>query len=175
MSTSTNACSQHKIDLRRDVWLAGRRGWSRAATIALLALGLSACEGLKKAPDGRGLLPPPPNGELTSVGATPAKPFVERIGEATFARTVFATAGPSGTKIEIRDTVIGPRTEGRFGPVPGPVVFDLRSGIGSARTENKELEFSFQHPVSFPAQAAITLKNTGDVPLVLRVYLLEGK
>jgi hypothetical protein len=32
-----------------------------------------------------------------------------------------------------------------------------------------------QKPVSFPAAAAIALKNSGDVSLVLRLYTLEGK
>jgi hypothetical protein len=51
----------------------------------------------------------------------------------------------------------------------------LRSGVGAARAGDKAVEFSFQQPVSLPAQTTITLENAWHLPLVLRVYLLEGK
>jgi hypothetical protein len=49
------------------------------------------------------------------------------------------------------------------------------SGKGSAAAGGKTLDLSSQHPASFPAGAAVALKNSGDSPLVVRLYMLEGK
>jgi hypothetical protein len=128
----------------------------------------------RKAKDGRGLLPPAPAGQATSAVASPA-PFDQTLGTAAFARTVFRTAGPASLEVTIRDVIIGPHAEAQL-PLPaGPVVIDTRSGAGTASAGTKTADLSMQQPASFPAGTPIALKNGEGTPLVLRLYLLEGK
>ena len=140
----------------------------------LLLLALSACQP-QKAVEGHGLLPEAPPDQTTSAAPAPQAPFDQPLGKAAFSRTVFQTQGPSNIEITVRDVIVGPHAEGPLAAAAGPVIIDLNSGSGGATAEGKTLELSSERPVSFPAGAAITLKNSGDVPLVARLYTLEGK
>jgi len=148
--------------------------WRRVLAAPLLLLTLSAC-GPGKAREGHGLLSPAPADQVNSAAPAPASPFNETLGNAGFARTVFHTTGPSNTEITVRDAIVGPHTEAQLPASAGPVLIDLKSGSGSAAAGGKTADLSEQQPASFPANAAITLKNGGDTPLVVRLYVLEGK
>jgi len=150
--------------------------WRRLPAVPLLVLllAVSACQP-QKALEGHGLLPEAPPDQTTSAAPAPQAPFDQPLGNAAFARTVFQTQGPSNIEITVRDVIVGPHAEGLLAAAPGPVIIDLNSGSGSATAGGKTLELSFEQPASFPAGAAITLKNGGNIPLVARLYTLEGK
>ena len=144
----------------------------RVFLVFLFFTAVLACN--RKAQDGRGLLPPAPPGQATSTVASSA-PFDQTLGTAAFARTVFHTAGPANLEVTVRDVIIGPHAEAQLPPPPGPVVIDTRSGAGTVSAGAKTAELSMQQPASLAAGMAIALKNGGGTPLVLRLYMLEGK
>ena len=129
----------------------------------------------EKAVEGRGLLPEAPPDQTTSTAAPTKFPFDQPLGETAFVRTVFQTSGPSNIAVTVRDVIVGPHGKALLPAVAGPVVIDVSSGSGSALIGDKKLELSLQNPVSVPAGATVALANTTDLPLVLRLYLLEGK
>jgi hypothetical protein len=150
--------------------------WCRfsAVPLPLLLLAISACQP-QKAAEGRGLLPAAPPDQVTSAAPPSAAPFDQPLGNAAFARTVFHTQGPQNIEITVRDVIVGPHAEVQLAAAAGPVLMDLTSGSGRAAAAGKTLDLSSEHPAAFPAGAAITLNNSGDVPLVVRLYTLEGK
>jgi hypothetical protein len=135
---------------------------------------LSGCQP-QKALEGHGLLPEAPPDQTSSAAAAPQEPFDQSLGKGAFARTVFQTLGPSNTEITVWDVIVGPHAEGSLAAAAGPAIIDVKSGAGSATADQKTLDLSSEHQASFPAGAAITLKNDGDTPLVARLYTLEGK
>jgi hypothetical protein len=146
--------------------------WGRCLAVPLLFSVVLACN--QKAQEGHGLLPPAPADQTTSANSSPA-PFDQPLGKAAFARTVLHTAGPANIDVTVRDAIVGPHGEVELPDSGGPVIVDLLSGKGSAAAGGKMLDLSSQQPASFPAGAAVTLKNSGDSPLVVRLYMLEGK
>jgi hypothetical protein len=149
-------------------------GWRRALAAPLLLLAVSACQP-PKAQEGHGLLPPAPADQVTSAAPAPAAPFDQSLGKAAFARTVFRSPGPSNTEITVRDAIVAPHADAQLAASAGPVLIDLQAGGGTVDGGGKSVELDSLHPAAFPAGAAVTLKNTGDVPLVVRLYTLEGK
>ena len=148
------------------------RVWCRRLAVPLLLSVVLACN--QKAQEGHGLLPPAPADQTTS--ATPAPtPFDQTLGNAAFARTRLHTSGPANIDVTVRDAVVGPRAEAQLEASAGPIIVDLLSGAGSAAAGGKTADLSSQNPASFPAGTALTLKNSGDAPLVVRLYVLEGK
>jgi hypothetical protein len=148
--------------------------WRRFVAAPLLFLTLLACAP-DKAREGRGVLSPAPADQVNSAAAAQAFPFNETLGSAGFARTVFHSTGPANTEITVRDAIVGPHAEAQLPASAGPLLIDLKSGSGSADAGGKTTGLSEQQPASFPANVAITLKNGGGTPLVVRLYVLEGK
>lgn len=146
--------------------------WGRRLAVPLLLSVVLACN--QKAQEGHGLLPPAPADQSVSANSSPA-PFDQSLGKAAFARTVLHTAGPANIDVTVRDAIVGPHGDAQLPDSAGPVIVDLLSGKGSAAAGGKTLDLSSQQPASFPAGAAVTLNNSGDSPLVVRLYMLEGK
>lgn len=149
-----------------------RTYFRRVANASLVLLVLSSCK--TKAREGTGLLPPPPAGKLVAVGTGPRFPY-QQVGPSAFARTFFQNAGPSDTDIQLRDVVVAPHAEARFDPFPGPMIVDLLSGKGGVTAGDKNADLDFERPASLPAAMVVTFKNTGEAPLMLRLYLIEAK
>ena len=143
-------------------------------TIPLLAC-LGACATFTKAPQGQGLLPTPSAEEIrNSAPGLEPRPFPDGIGDSAAARTVLQAEGPAGIGITIRDVVVAPGKSTQF-EAGRATLIDLRSGTGSAQGAEKSTELSFQRPAPFASGSGVSIRNTGAVPLVLRVYLLEGR
>jgi hypothetical protein len=146
--------------------------WGRCLAVPLLLSFVLACN--QKTQEGHGLLPPAPADQTTSANSSPA-PFDQLLGNAGFARTVLHTTGPANIDVTVRDVIVGPHGEAQLPDSGGPLIVDLLSGKGSGAAVGKTLDLSSQHTASFPAGAAVALKNSGDSPLVVRLYMLEGK
>lgn len=119
-----------------------------------------------------GPLPPP---QMASVYASrpPAVPF-ERLGtQAGSTRTVFQGPGPSNSKIEIRELVVGPRALVQLDPFPGPAIVDLRSGEGSLKAGERTMQLEIANVISVASGLPFEFRNSGDAPLVLKLYLVE--
>ena len=120
------------------------------------------------------LPPPPPN----------AAPFVESAAVAAFkriedqngsVRIAFKGIGPGGAKIEVRDVVIAPDGSIRFDPIKGQVVIDTRSGEGLAKMGDLSTTLDTANVASIAANGNIEVQNQGDVPLVMMMYVVEGR
>jgi len=125
---------------------------------------------------GRGLLPAPPPSAYQESGSHPEKPFVPISGEHAFSRSVFQEpSGPANTRIEVVDLVIAPRQSLQMPAGAGPVVIDLRSGTGTVSAGTRLSGLSLQSPVSVAAGFPFAIKNPGLLPLMVRLYKVEGK
>jgi hypothetical protein len=120
------------------------------------------------------LPPPPPN----------AAPFVESAPPATFRRiedqngsfrTAFKSSGPGGAKIELRDVIVAPDASILLDPIKGQVVIDTRSGEGVAKTGDLSMTLDTTKVASIAVNGKIQLQNQGDVPLVVMIYVVEGR
>lgn len=140
---------------------------------ALLLFALASCNGLPQAPQGGGPLPAPPPAD-DFINPT-AAPFERSDGKAAFARTVAVMPGPGRTTVQIRDLIVGPHGEAQFAALRGPMVVDARSGTGSVSLGDRTLKLSRENPASIAAGARPVARNDGDTPLVLRLYVVEGR
>jgi hypothetical protein len=120
------------------------------------------------------LPPPPPN----------AAPFVESAPLATFqriedqngsVRTAIKSSGPGGAKIELRDVIVAPDASVELGPIKGQVVIDTRSGEGLAKTGDLSTMLDTTKVASIAVNGKIEVQNQGEVPLVLMIYVVEGR
>jgi len=144
---------------------------TRFAAVLLLVLASCNLQG-PLAPQGGGPLAPPPPAD-DYINPTSA-PFERSDGKAAFARTVAVMPGPGRTTVQIRDVIVGPHGEAQFALLRGPMVVDARSGTGSISAGDRTLKLSRETPASLAAGARPVARNDGDVPLVLRLYVVEG-
>jgi hypothetical protein len=142
--------------------------------IVTLAIGQTAWAQQGSQEDTGPLSPPPPT----------AAPFVESAPVAAFkriedqngsVRIAFNGIGPGGAKIEVRDVVIAPDGSIRFDSIKGQVVIDTRSGEGLAKSGDLSTTLDPANVASIAANGKIELQNQGDVPLVLMMYVVEGR
>jgi hypothetical protein len=117
---------------------------------------------------------PPPN----------AAPFLEGAPSVTFkriedqngsVRVAFKGIGPGGAKIELRDVIVAPDASIRFDPIKGQVVIDTRSGEGLAKTGDVSATLDATKVTSIAVNGKIEVQNQGDVPLVMMIYVVEGR
>ena len=90
-------------------------------------------------------------------------------------RIAFKGVGPGGAKIEVRDIVVAPDGSIQLDPIKGQVVIDTRSGEGLAKTGDISTPLDPAKVASIAANGKIELQNQGDVPLVLLMYVVEGR
>lgn len=120
----------------------------------------------------------PPAEETTSqveyAGSQPKEAFQLEKGN-VLARTIYSTAGPANSQIEVRDFKLPPRVKTHLGALPGPGVLEVYSGHGSLSLDGKSEDLASGVIKAVPAGHALEFDNRGDFSLVLRVYLVEGK
>jgi hypothetical protein len=121
------------------------------------------------------VLPPPPSGAPEYAAAGIATPF-ERIGsQAGSMRTIFRGPGPDGTTVEIREIIVAPHGSVRLDPLPGPALIDLRAGEGRALGGSPVVDLTGGASTALAAGLPLELSNSGEVPLVIRIRLVEGR
>ena len=120
-------------------------------------------------------LPPPPAGAAEYPARTPGAPF-ERIGGQNAAmRTIFQGPGPDNSRIEIREIIVGPRADVELPPMPGPALVDPRSGAGSMKAGERSEALATANTVAVAAGVPLALSNSADVPLVVKLYVVEAR
>jgi hypothetical protein len=87
-------------------------------------------------------------------------------------RTIFLGQGPDNSNIEIREVIIGARALVRLDPLPGQTLVDLRSGEGSLQAGDRSIQLGGSNVISVASGVALEFRNSGDVPSVLRIYLV---
>ena len=113
-----------------------------------------------------------------------AAPFIESVPIVTFRRlenqngsirTVFRGVGPGGVKIEVNDVIVGPHASVRIDSIKGPVVIDTRSGEGRVKMGDRSVTLDVVNVASMPADGPIEVQKQGDAPLVMMIYVMEGR
>jgi quercetin dioxygenase-like cupin family protein len=124
-----------------------------------------------------GPLPPPPSGQVTFAGSTPEHSFHLEKGN-VLARTVFETAAPSNSHVQVRDVMLPPKAKSKLAALPGPALVEVYSGEGKmalGEKEEKAEQLTAGSMRSVPAGQVLGFDNPGALPLVLRLYVFEAK
>ena len=122
-----------------------------------------------------GPLPPPPPSAAPFVEGAPVVAFKRIEDQNGSVRIAFKGIGPGGAKIEVRDVIVAPDASIRFDPIKGQVVIDTRSGEGLAKTGDLSTTLDTANVASIAANGKIEVQNQGDVPLVMMMYVVEGR
>ena len=118
-------------------------------------------------------LPEPPTNAAPLTESAPGAAFQPL--ENGSVRTVFQGVGPGGVKIEVRDVIVGPHASVRFDALKGPVVIDTRSGEGRAKRGDRSAGLDVANVASIAADGPIDVQNQGEIPLVMMIYIVEGR
>jgi hypothetical protein len=122
-----------------------------------------------------GPLPPPPPNAAPIVESAPFVAFKRIEDQNGSARIAFKGVGPGGAKIELRDVIVAPDAAIQFNQIRGQVVIDTRSGEGLAKTGGLSTTFDTAKVASITVNGKIEVQNQGDVPLVMMIYVVEGR
>jgi hypothetical protein len=122
-----------------------------------------------------GPLPPPPPSAAPLVESAPFVAFKRIEDQNGSARIAFKGIGPGGAKIELRDVIVAPDASIQFDPIKGQVVIDTRSGEGLAKTGGLSTTLDTTKVASIAVNGKIEVQNQGDVPLVMMIYVVEGR
>lgn len=117
------------------------------------------------------LLAEAPKDQSNFSQATSKNPYKE-VAKNLLERTVFETAGPSGTQIELRDVFVAPGTKVEGVSLPGPAVLQVVSGEGGATIAGKSQELKMGAAVTLPQDTPCVLESRGIMPLVLRAHII---
>lgn len=158
----------------------GVRGRSRALPILLLVIAVAIVVWIVWRVNNRDAYvdrEPPgeePQGEVAFAGSEPKDAF--HLGEGNvLARTVYSTAGPVNSQVEVRDFKFPPHVKTRLGALPGSGVLEVYSGRGSVVLDGKSEDLAGGAVKAVPAGQALEFDNRGDYSLVVRVFVVEGK
>ena len=152
-----------------------RLALAASAAIVMAALaGNAIAEEAELAPEGVGLLPPPPEAPATLAGTPPAHPFVPDPAGG-FSRNIFETDQGPDFKIVIRDYSFPANQQTRMGALPAGAVLHVLSGEGEVLAGNTRLALTSARRAIAPAGTALSVMNTGQQPLIVRVLTLEPK
>lgn len=157
----------------------GARGRSRVLPLLLLLIAIAIVVGIVWRVNNREAYidREPPSEEAVQAefaGVPPKEAFHLEEGN-VLSRTIYSTAGPANSQIEVRDFKFPPHAKSHLAALPGPGVLEVYSGHGSVSLggQNEELSSGVITPVS--AGQALEFDNKGDYSLVVRLYLVEGK
>jgi hypothetical protein len=120
-------------------------------------------------------LPEPPPNAPSFVESVPIVPFSRLENQNGSIRTVFQGVGPGGVEIELRDVIVAPHASVRFDSIKGPVVIDTRSGEGRMTMGDRSATLDVANVASMAADGAIEVQNKGETPLVMMIYVVEGR
>ena len=130
--------------------------------------------GNRKAVEGRGVLPPPPPAsEIKYAGPKSSHPYAS-VSPGVLTRTIYRTESPD-FNIEIRDVVIGPGKQLPAQSFHGTAVMEVDAGKGAAGLGERKAELHGGLMTLAPSQTRIRLSNTGVGPLLVHLYVIEGK
>jgi hypothetical protein len=129
----------------------------------------------KGSQENTGPLPSPPPNAAPSVESTPFGAFKRIEDQNGSVRVAFAGVGPGGARIELRDVIVAPDSSIRLDPIKGQVLIDTRSGEGLAKAGDLSAMLDTTKVASITANGKIEVQNQSDVPLVMMIYVVEGR
>src|SRR5580693_2448428 len=87
-------------------------------------------------------------------------------------RTVYESAGPGGSRIELRDLFVSPGATVAKVSLPGPAVLQVLSGEGKMTAEEKATELTVGTTMILGQDTSCALESRGITPLVLRAHIV---
>ncbi|HXE34973.1 MAG TPA: hypothetical protein VN087_13745 [Verrucomicrobiae bacterium] len=87
-------------------------------------------------------------------------------------RTVYESAGPGGTRIELRDLFVSPGAMVEKVSLPGPAILQVLSGEGKMTTAEKATELTVGTTLTLGQDTSCALESRGITPLVLRAHIV---
>jgi len=129
----------------------------------------------KGSQENTGPLPSPPPNAAPFVESTSFEAFKRIEDQNGSIRVAFTGIGPGGARIEMRDVVVAPDSSIRIDPIKGQVVIDTRSGEGLVKAGDLSAMLDTTKVASITANGKIEVQNQGDVPLVMMIYVVEGR
>lgn len=147
----------------------------RASVRLLLALLIvvlqTACGGIyQTGGDGTGLLPGPQAGEVKFSKYQPENPYTQ-LAPGLLTRTVFGVTTGAGYRVDVRDLLVGPGQRTSSVSLPGPAVFEVRSGNAVITTAGKPREVRMGSAFAISEGARFAIENKADSPFTIRVHM----
>jgi hypothetical protein len=104
----------------------------------------------------------------------PAKPYAA-LNNGVLARTVFQTDGPAGYHVDVQDWQVPAGKQADGSSLAGGAIVEVRSGTGSLQSGGQKNDLALGAVTSIPQGQAFTIANTGQVPLILRLYVVSAR
>ena len=104
----------------------------------------------------------------------PAKPYAA-LTSGALARTVFQADAPSGYHVEVRDWNVPPGKQVDTSSVPGAAFLEVRSGSGTLQSGDRKSDLALGAITPVSQGQSSVIANSGQVPLVLRVYVVSAQ
>lgn len=150
----------------------GNRRISPSLVLTLVTVMLqTACGSIYQAGgDGTGLLPGPQPGEVKFSKYQPDNPYTQ-LAPGLMARTVFGVGSGAGYRVEVRDLLVGPGQRTSNVSLPGPAVFEVRSGNAVITTAGKSQEVRMGFAFALSERARFAIENKADSAFTIRVHM----
>jgi hypothetical protein len=155
---------------REAVTYRARRLRWRGGQIFAAAFAVACTAGCQVPPSGPGPLPPPPPGPITNSGALPVHPYAKAAGDG-YARTLVTAVAPGNVTATVRNLMIRANGQSAISELPGPGLLELVAGTGTLSVDGHESALTGDQLFQLDPHRTATLKNEGDQPLVVRLYL----
>lgn len=149
----------------RSVFLAGVGG-----VLMLLTVGCQSWQ--QRGAKGVGLLPAAGENEKNFAAFQPANPYA-RTPDGLLLRKVFETSGPAGVHIEVDDLLVGRGKGVQTIKLAGALICDVRAGNGIRVLDGQPQEFKAGSTFAIPDGKTLTIENTGDDAIQIRVHVIR--
>lgn len=120
--------------------------------------------------NGKGVLPPADPAKFTPGSYQPERPFAPQ-NDGALARPVFRTETGAPYGAEIRDLLVPPGKSATLAH-DGIVLVDTRDGTGDATVQQRQVKLAPGATFGLSQGQTATVQNTGQTPLLLRVYIV---
>ena len=142
----------------------------RSSTIIVLfelsvgLVALTGCSGLTK-PLANNQQCPPGAGAPASV----VNPYVKSSGD-SYERSLFTATNPSHVALDVRSIYVNPHGQSQFTDL-GAGLVEVMSGVGTISVDGRSSPLESTQLIAIAAHQFVSLSNSGEQPLVLRLYL----
>jgi hypothetical protein len=133
---------------------------------------LAACAG--RDAEGTQILAVPPDAAQHLASNVPPLPYAQQ-EPGLLARKRYEDSGPSGTRIEVDDLLVGPHQHVNQLHLPGSALLEVNSGAGTLRINGQEQRLQTGATVAVDNPAALDLDNAAPEPLAIRAYVMRAE
>lgn len=131
----------------------------------------AACGGIyRTGADETGLLPGPQPGDVKFSKYQPENPYTQ-LAKGLLTRTVFKVASGAGYRVDVLDLLVGPGQRTSNVSLPGPAVFEVRSGNAVITTAGKPQEVRMGSAFALSEGARFAIENKADSAFTIRVHM----